>query len=103
MKVINEGSQSKERAGASACPVIRRILKELYMHTCMPARKERHTEDGVRLLYASSVMQARSLFYIQLQFSYESAKSFPLTIRHDENPFNFDDHRLVSLSRSKAV
>lgn len=40
MKVINEGSQSKERAGVSVCSVIRRILKEL------PARKERHIDDA---------------------------------------------------------
>jgi len=64
MKVINERSQSKERAGASACPVIRRILKELYMHTYMLVRKKRHREWRAPLTRV--MCHAGAFFVLQL-------------------------------------
>lgn len=97
MKVINERSQSEERAGVSACPVIRRILKELYMHIC---QQERSVIQ--RMMRTSYTRRAGSLFVLKLSvFIVRAYQKFLFAKFQILCPFNFDDHLLISLFNCK--
>jgi hypothetical protein len=104
MKVINDGSQSKVRAGASACPVIRRILKEHCMHAYMPAKKTSVIQRMACASHARRVSCRRALCFTTTVggLLYARAGGFLLRTSDTTSAFNFDDDRLISLSQIEA-